>query len=211
MNLQDFIDKLEHRESFSFSRWGDGEWNAVFGVKGQNCDGHKYFTDMGRRLREILSSKPTYILGLQPLAVRIYGKHIENLTKQFELTWINSDVFHNANMDGSISKLWDCLGNKKVLIVGPKHLDSSNISKLFPFEFYQIPSKNCWIEHDRILNDLNETIKEDHVVLFCASMMTNVLVDELHEKCTLIDFGSVLDPYVGVNSRRYHKKLNIKK
>jgi hypothetical protein len=47
-------------------------------------------------------------------------------------------------------------------------------------------------------------------------MMSNVLIDDLHPIAevvgvTLLDMGSIFDPYVGVNSRSYHNKLNLKK
>lgn len=205
--LDKFIELIEKGEPFSFSRWGDGEWNAVFGKPGQNCDGHQYFPDMGKRLSDILKSSPKYILGLQGLAIRLMPGPINEYTEKYNLKWTNSDVFHHANQNGQIERFWECIRTKHVLIVGPAHL--SNI-KLFDFQLYQIPSRNCWLAHDKILNDLKNIIKEDTLVLFCASMMANVLIDELDGKGILIDFGSVLDPHAGVKSRSYHRKMEIK-
>ena len=45
---------------------------------------------------------------------------------------------------------------------------------------------------------------------FSASMATNVIVDELHsvvgDKCWMIDFGSIWDPFVGNITRSYHHR-----
>lgn len=203
-----FCNAVRNNILFSFSRWGDGEWNCLLGKSGQNCDGHKYFPEMGKHLRMVLESSPEYILGLQPLANKLAPIQIKEYTDKYNLNWINSDVFHTANIKGYITDFFDVLQNRKVLIVGPEHLKKND---LFDYKFYQIPSRNCWTNYSVIKNDLKVMIDKENVVLFCASMMTNVLIDDLHGKGTLIDFGSVLDPFVGVMSRSYHRRLNIEK
>jgi len=55
------------------------------------------------------------------------------------------------------------------------------------------------------------TEKYDNIVFgLSASMATNVIVDELYDvigdRCTMIDFGSIWDPFVGVMSRSYHRE-----
>jgi hypothetical protein len=48
------------------------------------------------------------------------------------------------------------------------------------------------------------------VVLLAASMMSEVLIDDFADHHhTFIDIGSVLDPYCGIKSRRYHHKLKL--
>lgn len=207
--LDKFIDLINTGEHFSFSRWGDGEWNAVFGKPGMNCDGHNYYPDMGKRLSKILQSSPKYILGLQGLAIRLMAGPINEYTEKYDLKWINSDVFHHANANGQIQRFWDCLKDKDVLLVGPAHLNCEGVKKLFKFRFFEIRGRNCWLQHDRILEKLPEFINDDTIVLFCASMMANVLIDELNGKGMLIDFGSVLDPHAGVKSRSYHRRMNL--
>lgn len=48
---------IEKNIPFTFSRFGDGEWFAIFGKKRSNCDQHIYYKDMGDRLRKIVSVK----------------------------------------------------------------------------------------------------------------------------------------------------------
>ncbi|MEF8811131.1 MAG: hypothetical protein V5A47_09435, partial [Bacteroidales bacterium] len=62
-SYKDLIDNLIDREPFAFARYGDGEWNAIFGKDGTNCDGHEYYEDMGKRLADIVRSNPSYLMG----------------------------------------------------------------------------------------------------------------------------------------------------
>ena len=42
LRLEDMLERIKDpSDSFTFSRWGDGEWRAVFGqyTKKRNCDG----------------------------------------------------------------------------------------------------------------------------------------------------------------------------
>ena len=65
-----FLSRIENNENFSLSRFGDGEWNAVLNVIGENCDGHQYFQDMRIALKQVFEKKNNYYNGIQPLANR---------------------------------------------------------------------------------------------------------------------------------------------
>ncbi len=205
MNYEDYIEAINNKEMFSLSRWGDGEWNCIAGHNGANCDGHKYFGGLGRRLRNILNSSPSYFLGLQSLAYRQRPVLIDEYAANNNIEWVKSDIFHHANIKGNLQPLLDALNTRKVILVGGNHLKNYNKD----WEFIEIPRVNCWEGYEKALEDIENVIEKDKVVLFCASMMANVLVDDLHGEATLIDLGSVLDPYVGVKSRTYHHKLKI--
>jgi len=221
MNYTEHIDKINNKERYSFSRFGDGEWNAILEKKGFNCDGHHYFTDMGVRLKEILEETPDYYIGLQNLAKRTYPVNIQRFTNDFNLTWSASDIFHNASINNNLKPLLDALETRNVVLVGGEHLEKFNKK----YRFIKIPSKDCWLKHKETLTTIQERLlKHDvneneepksFVILFCASMMSNVLIDELHNlakqptiDATLIDIGSVFDMYVGVNSRSYMRNKN---
>ena len=51
---------------------------------------------------------------------------------------------------------------------------------------------------------------EKPVFGFSASMATNVMIDELYpivgDKCWMIDFGSIWDPFIGNMIRSHHLK-----
>ena len=202
-------DKLRKGEPFSFSRYGDGEFNCIYGKLGANCDGHKYFPDLGKRLRETLERKPNYIVGIQPLMLASdRWAHIE---KDFpNIQWVDADSIHNASIDGRLFLLFDELRKYHVTLIGPQHL--AGLAKLkFNWEHMLIPNFDCWDYYGAVRSFLDVvTLRRFHtVVLLCASMMSEVIIDDFSDSGhTFIDMGSVLDPYAGVKSRRYHHKLN---
>jgi hypothetical protein len=222
MNYQEHLDKINNKERYTFSRFGDGEWNAILEKAGSNCDGHQYFRDMGARLKDVLASSPSYYVGLQNLAHQQNTLIIDNYSKEFGIKWVASDIFHHASIKGNLQPLFDALSKRNVVIVGGSHLKSFN-SK---WKFIEVPQHNCWTEYKSTLTKIQEFLlnndadsisnPKDFVILFCASMMSNVLIDDLDPIAevvgvTLLDMGSLFDPYVGVNSRSYHNKLNLKK
>ncbi len=197
---------LKEGENFKFARYGDGEFNCMFGKQGHNCDAHEYFPDLGTALNDAFYSDPEYMVGIQPLSVQ-GGLYLRATTDRIGPKNIyDADVLHSASIDGKMNLFFDAIKDRRVFMVGPRHL--------FPFFKYgiTIPSINCWQAYDEILVGLIGMLHEekDNVILFCASMMSEVLIDQLQfSENTLIDCGSVFDPYVGVKSRRYHHKLTL--
>jgi hypothetical protein len=219
-NYDAILQRLRNNQPFSFSRWGDGEWYAVLGSKGQNeanCDGHQYFDSMREELRKILNKKVPYMLGMQRLAYhKEMGREIDRYFKSNQINpknlwWVDADVFHDASMEGKIMSFFQELKKKKILLVGPAYLRKF---KYFNFEFVQIPPVNCWTERDTVMKEIDSVLRNNdiEVILFCAGMTSNWMVDQLHGKFPgfVLDIGSLLDPFVGKNTRNYHRKLAAK-
>ena len=215
---EQLLTKIRNDEPFAFSRWGDGEWAAILGHKGHNCDGHEYFNDLGEALREVLderqnTSLENYYLGMQGLAVRRYGEEIRT---KYNIDWCDADIIHRASIKGKLDKFFEVLKDRRIILVGPKYLKDIKVIEFD--EFIEIPEKNCWLEFEKIRKEIGELIYKLYlgdsnvpIILFCASMMANVLIDELiYPSFIFIDIGSVFDPYVGKHTRVYHKNLNIK-
>lgn len=214
-NLTDVFDlicdKLRKQEPFSFARYGDGEWNAIYGKQGCNCDGHEYFENLGVNLKYAVESQcgiNSIIMGLQPLTIA--SQRIVDIHKDFpNINWVDADSIHNASIDGRMDQLFDALKDRNVILVGPQHLRQiANWYMIF------VKPVNCWLHYQTTLEDITSEINrtDKPVVLLCASMMSEVLIDEIHgcfDDATCIDIGSAFDPYVGVKSRRYHHKLTI--
>ena len=182
------LKNISERQHFTFSRWGDGEWNCVFGKKGSNCDGHNYFPDMGKELNRILKNKPKYYVGMQNLAMQVMGEKITGYLKENEiekLNWCDADILHRASINGLLHEFFAVLNNvPSLMLVAPDYIN--DIQFFFNFD-YQIvvPQKNCWLEHERIMNDntnyTDKMIKNGHtVILFIASMASNVLIDRIY-------------------------------
>ena len=209
MTYEELIKKLQNKEMFSFSRWGDGEFNCLFQDTGKqaNCDHHKYFPDLGKRLYDILASSPKYSLGLQNLAYKQRKEQIDQLAQTYNLKWCQADILHRASINGKIQELIDALKDREVLLVGASHL--IDIAHKEKWHFHEIPKTDCWLSYEALKENISGLFRPGIVILYAASMMSEVLIDDFHGQATQIDIGSVLDPYVGVKSRTYHYKLNI--
>jgi hypothetical protein len=196
---------LEKGKNFKFARYGDGEFNCMFGKVGRNTDQHEYFPELGRRLNKAFL-QADYILGIQPLALTLlYKENIINKTNGKDI--VNADVFHNASIDKQLPRLIKAIDQRHVIIVGPAHL-----SRFFNAVHIVIPELNCWNNYEQVKNEITFHIDGvlNAVVILCASMMSEVLIDDFKdEPHTFIDAGSVFDPYCGVKSRRYHHKLTL--
>lgn len=199
MNESIFVSEVLSGNKVSFARFGDGEFFCIAGRNGNNCDGHKYYPDLGERLKEVLLNSPV-TKGFQPLA-RTLG-----LTKQYEhIQHLNADVFHEMSKRGEFWPVIEHLrGQDDVLVVGQKHhahlLNSGN--------FIEIPAKNCWIEYDTTRARIGAT--ENEIIILCASMMGTVLVDDFRHRHQVMDMGSVFEPYCGRVSRAHHNQVRLR-
>jgi hypothetical protein len=209
-----YVAMLKAGKPFSFSRFGDGEWNAILGVQGENCDGHQYFPELGAKLRASLLKKGDYIYALQPRAIRSQRKGLQEFLLQNHIAWKwhNADVFHDANKQGKLLSLVSCLRSMNVVIIGPAVLRGLK-EKVFQYaDFIEIPPKNCFLATEDIRKSILQTADKNKktVYAFSASMATKVLIHELFPligaDSWLIDFGSLWDIYVGRKSRNVYEK-----
>lgn len=208
LTFDKIVEYIGNNIPFSYSRFGDGEWAALLQKGSQNCDGHKYFKDLGIRLKSILESQPSYYIGLQTLAKNQNqgNKEFDRLVAKNE--WSTNELIHRASIKGGIDRMIKACEGKRVILVGNRHLERLN----FYTHHVQILDKNCWLQYTEINAKLLELLnKKNTVVLYCASMMTNVLIDDFaHLPIIQIDCGSALDPYVGRKIRSYHRNLQIR-
>ena len=199
-------------ENFKFARYGDGEFNCMFGKIGRNCDGHEYFPDLGMALNDAFYSDPEYMVGIQPLSVQggMYQKAVMQRDGSPKNIY-DADALHSASIDGRWGGFIESLEDRNVIVVGPSHLFA--LGKAYPKTFLGrryilIPNKNCWLQYAQTVSDIGQLIKENDVILLAASMMSEVILTNFVDfNATFIDIGSVMDPYCNVLSRRYHHKL----
>lgn len=209
LSFDTIVENLKEGKPFSWSRWGDGEWSCILQTRkgGKNCDGHTYFPELGEALKDILESKPEYYLGLQRLATEQNEANPEFKRLQNLNTWCDNELLHRASIKGRFNEFLEALEGKKVIIVGNESLRKLPIKYV---HFVDIPLKDCWMSYHKTLIELRSNTYLDSVILYAASMMTNVLIDDLYDiDLTQIDCGSVFDPYVNRHTRTYHKNLKI--
>ena len=202
---KDLIDKINNNIPFKFSRWGDGEWNCMMGVKGKNRDGNEYFRELGRELRAIFDSRPDYYIGLQ--YGTLYNDNIRQyiFQKLFELNidFVNGDIFHQASEFGQLHRFIKALEDKQVFIIGATYF------KKLPYRHIRIPYKNSYFYNDILFRKLN--LLKDEIYLVAAAMNSNVIIHRMPKHVTAIDIGSVLDPYLGITRATYQHLLKPEK
>lgn len=206
--IENFIDRILMDVPYSFSRFGDGEWNAIFRKPGSNCDDHQYFPEMGARLEAAVLQPYAYDYGMQSLALRTQRFEIEELITDSKIKWFNADVFHKAFAHGLIGHMVQALKTKKVCLVGPLYLKDKRTKFLTTGGIVKVPLKDCFLDIDRIRGEILRN-QYAEVFAFSCSMTANVLIHELFpyigmEKW-LIDFGSIWDPCVDKPTRTVHE------
>jgi hypothetical protein len=227
--LEWYAEAITIGRPFAFTHWGDGELTCAMGDPGQNCDGHKYFPGLSLDLRTALMAEvpdhrsPSYFYGIYDLVGSRDGKvglgfgnergFCGRVLRWFERANISRDfvdgqIFHDSNSHGRFGPIFRSLRNKRIMIVGPAHLRKLNEAIIPYISFVEVPSPNCYLQKKRLLEEIKATIADSSpdIVSFSASMLANVLIHELvmddeFPGTTMIDFGSIWDPYVGVNSR----------
>jgi hypothetical protein len=214
--LSFYCDLLKKNTPFSFARYGDGEWAAILGRKGANCDGHQYYPDLGRRLSSALKGGAPYFYGLQDYTLKVDGREIVDYlrSRAIDIPFHNADVFAFANVLGRLGAFVEALRKKPVAIIGPSPL--RGLARVVPLtEFFEIPSTNCFLQADEVIARIREwgTKRAGVVYLFSASMAANVMIHELFPLLGatnwLIDVGSIWDPYVGLRSRSWFQSLDL--
>lgn len=205
--LRGMVENLKINRAFKFARYGDGEIYCMKGKVGHNCDNHTYFPGLGNRLRQSIEQEPGYMVGIQPLSISHIPEQVQNYFGHFKKLY-NADVLHNASIEGRLDMFTRALEGRYIVLVGPAHL-----ANFFPECVHiVIPSLNCWTEYENVRQQIEFHIDgiNNAVVLLASSMMSEVLIADFEDyPHTFVDVGSVLDPYCGVNSRRYHHKLKV--
>lgn len=211
----DVVAKLHAREPFALSRWGDGEWAAVLGKAGATVDGQTYTARLRDDLRAVLMDRPTYWLGMQGFAQRRMGGEIAAWLSAHGLTfvWVDADLFARQSVTGHLQRFIDALRLRNVVFVGPEHLWA--VSSLFPVRQYVvIPDHECYDSIDRVLSATRRAMegRPAPVVLVSAGPAANVLIHRLwteDQGATLIDCGSLWEPYAGYRTRTYHRLVPV--
>ena len=218
--LSYYINRLNNDEPFALSRYGDGEFAAMFGMSGHNCDGHEYFPEMGEELRQTVEQPKDhdYEYGIVRIAYKVFGENrimdwVNHNAGDANITLTDGTVMVDASRMGRLYPLVECLRDKRILYVGAPHLGEESLGKIFAVDtFIGVDPVNSYDQVDW----LEETIrtvctleKEFDLIGFSAGPTTEILMwrlwDSMVPRTTMIDFGSLWDGFVGLPSRNYHK------
>jgi len=223
-----FLGKIKKGEHFAFSRWGDGEMAIL---KGRKIDiiekehGEFRYTpgdEADENLRKILCKafrhrNKDYYVGIGcPCCVGVESFRLmrENSGQDREhLTWAN--VFVNANYDFFVEGFIKGIFKDKNVVLVCNQKSRIELLPFKPVAVYRI-GKNSWRENYSLCEEIRRWIKngriKNHVFLFCAGPLSNILTYELfinEKENTYIDAGSILDPYLGLGYTRDYLRRGL--
>lgn len=208
-----YVDKLLNGERFAFVRYGNGEWDCILDLYYRTRSGSQRFTpDLRQALTESLTTPHAgdYYTALQSTGflqrIGILPQAETWLAENAPgMAWHDGEVFTKASAKGRLGPLVRALKTQRVVVVGPRW----TMKLPFASVFVPVRSHDCWTDVANIEAQLRKLT--NCVVSFSAGPATKVLIHRLWPQigrsCSLIDFGSVWDPYCGVHSRRYHKRI----
>lgn len=216
-----YVDRIDQQRPFVLSRYGDGEFMAMLGMRGANCDGHVFFAQMGQELTAALKDyaghDEDFIFATSPIARRTLGKEIERFLSSLgvKLHAHHTGTLTEASLSGELSPLVSGLAKRKTLYVGPARLKQF-VTHHFAADFVEIPLQNCYLKMTPTLVDIYRKLDTGRfdVVAFSASMAANVMVARIwkqyYQRVTLLDLGSLFDFYAtGIATRSYMNKIEI--
>ncbi len=198
--LSFYCSRLDAGENFKFLRFGDGEFHSYLGsdiVIGKNE--HDIYPVLTNKIRSIVNNlNPAHYNALQPYSLTI--PEFKNIIPDYN--WLNADVFHNASEAGELAPFFRSLQKRDVVLVSNEPKITFNRS----WGFVEVQSRNCFNDYRWLIDEIGSYSK-DKVFLFAASRLSVPVIYDGPEDCTMIDIGSLLDPYVGKITRRYHTKM----
>ena len=96
------VKNLNDGVHFSFARYGDGEWNCIFGKSGH----HPCTRELSRKLLAVIKSRPKYRPGLQSLGYRQPTKQIDTTTKAYGLLRCDARPDKATEKELAAKKYW---------------------------------------------------------------------------------------------------------
>lgn len=195
--LSFYCGRLDAGENFKFLRFGDGEFHCYLGsdiIIGKNE--HEVYPALTNKIKSIVDNlNLSHFNALQPFSLAIPAFQ----TIIPKINWLNADVFHNASEAGELAPFFRSLQNKDVVLVSNWEKRKFNKS----WDFIEVDSRNSFDNYDYVM----DKITSGKVYLFAASRLSVPVIYDGPEDCTMIDIGSLLDPYIGRVTRGYHKRM----
>lgn len=209
LSIEQFVGFIENKPGFSFARLSDGGFFCMQGRKGQNCDGVVYTKEQADSLLSAILD-PNITHGITSIALHVARAAEWLYEKNIDITWYDADVMNKASDSGTLLPFVEALRRRKNVICGPSHLKAL---RGFPVAYFvECHGSQAFEEVDELEAEISYRVERenaDTVLLSAGQGASPTLVSRLHQlypQLTVIDVGSLWDPYVGVFSRSGHKK-----
>jgi len=216
-DLRGLIQKLLNRETFSISRFGDGEFACMLGHGPANCDRHEYTEELRTALiRAAKRPVPGVTYGLMAETIEsVFGDSAKHLLKYKAFdNPAPSRLFEHLSRAGNAWMMANYLRDRESVVVGPRWLRDLPFVADSSCGFVCVPELNCFIARKRIIEGIVRYIRKGwDTFSISASLASSVLIHDIFTKhrikphnVSLLDVGALWDPYVGKFNRAYHKE-----
>lgn len=233
-DLKNLLTKMKSKENFAFTRFSDGEIcimqnkelklandHVIMGETkynfGYSDDDYKHFEpDKHSFLKDKLIEAYTYkkknyfvggICKGCTCASKEFASWMHNLYGDLDENLTSTNLLVNSNYPLFIKYFVPFLKNRKVVFVCSENADLSRTQFDIVKDFRV--GKNCIVNDHHLVDEIKDWIFEnkvkDHVFLFSASSLSEVLIHELfktYDENTYIDVGTTLHPYIGLSIER---------
>tara|TARA_Y100000310_G_scaffold278291_1_gene296647 strand:- start:145 stop:924 length:780 start_codon:yes stop_codon:yes gene_type:complete len=229
-----FLSKLKSNEHFAFTRFSDGEilimqnkelildskyvkTGDVVHNFGYSEDDHKHYDPeehefvKDRLLEAYTFKKNNYFVGgicrNCDCASREYADWMHEKYGEPDSQYTYANLLVNSNYPIFMGQLYKELKKKKIVIVCSEQADLSNTGLEIVKDFRV--GKNCIVNDHHLIDVIKVWIGDndisDHVFLFAASSLSEVLIHQLFkdfENNTYIDIGTTLHKQLGLSLER---------
>jgi len=209
LSITEFVKMIEASLGLSFARYGDGAFMCLQGIKGKNCDGASFSQKEAVALLESILDT-SIVHGLGTLARRVTKADKWLLDKNIDISWYDCDVMNTASDEGRLYPFIEMIRERKVVFCGPTHLKQLRAFSIQ--SFVECHPTAAFDEIDALEKEISYRIEKydaDMVILSAGTFASPPLVSRIHKlfpQVSVLDTGSIWDPYVGVMSRSGHKK-----
>lgn len=205
-----YVNRLRRREYFSMGMFGDGEWDAVRGLRtGEyNCQGTEFTDELQNKLRKCLKYRhPDYLFSTPEilthvsevgpnymLAAQTFGKGIE---------FVEKDMWDDAVRTGILTPFIQQLQNMDVTIISNRHLRKLRFLRYD--SFIEIGFPNIMSALPMIVKAALGEYSEGRVYLVSAGMPAAIITQAIHKaykKVFALDLGSIWDAFVHIGAER---------
>ncbi len=210
---EDYLAMLREGEPFAFARYGDGEILCMFpSHMSQNCDGSRFLPELVEPMKDVFRKHHPHYHALVDAAgfpsIAEQARAFEDFLARVwpDARFHDGEVWQRLAFEGRISELASALTAKSFALVGGEHLAAaSRIRGMGEFQHIVTPGQDAFLSHDAIVKECEDAYARGARVFgFAAGFASKVLICHLWpilKGATLIDLGSVLDPFCGKLSR----------
>ena len=214
-DLRRFTSLLQSQTPFAAVKFNDGEWHAMNGKHGRNCDNHEYSEPLQQAMQESYEFlKPRASISDWVINYR-YPEHVKLASRlgypadYFVHFAMLHDLPFSGQCDSRTQELKDLYrairgDTRQKVFVGPKRLHPESFLQLE--QRISTPMVNAFKSIGDLTKQVQEAAKQTNPVFLLSCGFTSCVLSQriLQENpnATIIDLGSALDPLLFGKTRK---------